>query len=150
MSDAEFEKYRAQFGDNLLAILWDFAAVLMTMSVLKSIAVCSYWLEEINSVHVISVVMYANAIIFLSCPRWTSMYATMPVLSYLLHIIFDMLFCTYINPTSPSFSVERVASKIVVMAALILMAVAAYSQQIYVCVAELKEKRNQSELKKKE
>lgn len=151
MSDAEFEKYRAQFGDNLPAIFayWDFAAVLMTMSVLKSIAICSYWLEEINSVHALTALFCANSIIFLACPRWTNMYATTPVLAYLFHCVFDMLFCDYMG-NSPSFSVERVASKVVVMVAIIIMGVVVYSRPIYVCVAEWKKARNQSELKKKE
>lgn len=130
----------------------DFATVLITMSALKSIAISSYWSEEINAVHVISVLMCANTVIFLTCPRWTNMHVTTPVFSYLFHYIFDMLFCEYMD-TSQLFlpdKVGRSASKILLIMALFLMALSAYSQPIYVCVAEWKEKRNQSELKKKE
>lgn len=154
MSEAEFEKYRAQFGDNLPAILsyWDFAAVLMTMSILKSIAIFSYWLGEINEVHALTALFCANSIIFLACPRWTNMYATTPVFAYLFHCVFDMLFCEYMDDItlfSPD-KVGRSAAKIVVIVTMFLCGITAYCQPISVCVAEWKKTQNRSELKKKE
>lgn len=154
MSDTEFEKYRAKVGDNIPAIFsyWDFAAALMTMSLLKSIAICHYWPGEINEIHMISILMCADAIIFLACPRWTNMYATTPVFAYLFHIVADMQFCDHMA-TSILFSPDRggwATSTTNVIVAVFLLGLVAYCRPIYVCVAEWKESHNQSKLKKKE
>jgi hypothetical protein len=152
MSHSDSEKYGVEAGDNTPAI-WsycDFASALLTMTIGKCLFISSYWAEEINLVLFLLILIFANAIIFLSWPRWTNIHATR-VFLYLFHNVADLLFFDY-NRRVLFIQGELIPfmSIILFIAAIFLLGAAVYSWPIYVCVSEWKKNQKESEQKNKQ